>query len=179
MDESHAYDVPSIEQYLIDAQNGRVAIYMSSISAAEILPSKLKRSGSFEEFMDDYNGLIFAIDPTPNVMALAGRLRDLPYKKGISERRRLSTPDAIILATAIYIQEALNVKLDCLHTFDRGRQRGSDGKKAIPIIGYEEWCDGFSGDQAALSGKVTSIKRCDPKHPQPSMNLVQAGLERT
>lgn len=174
MDETHAYDVRSIKQYLSDAQSGKVTIYMSSISAVEILPSKLKKSNSFEDFMDDYQGVIVLSDPGPNVMTLAGRLRDLPYKKGNSEKRRLSTPDAIILATAVHLQEALNVKLDCFHTFDRGKQKSSDGKKAIPIIGYEQWCEGFDVDQRALSEKVTGMNRCEPTHPEPTMDLVQA-----
>jgi len=41
---------------------------------------------------------IIIVDATPNVMHLAAQLKDLPYKKGNSAKRRLGTPDAIMLA---------------------------------------------------------------------------------
>ena len=119
-DESDIYDVVSISHYLEDARKGKATIYCSTLSAAEVLPSYLKAAPSFDEFMDDYIGAIVMIDPSPNVMSFAGQLRDLPYKKGNSFKRRLSTPDAIMLATAVHIREAYSVTLDYFHTYDGG-----------------------------------------------------------
>jgi len=78
----------------------KITIYCSTISSAEVLPSQIKNGGTFEDFMADYEGAVVPQDADPNIMKLSGQLRDLPYKKGNSDQRRLSTPDAIILAVS-------------------------------------------------------------------------------
>src|SRR5690348_3451547 len=80
-DERHAYDVDSIAQYLRDAREGKLRIYTSSLVFAEILPGSLSKPGigSFQDFVDDFQGAIIVVEASPNVMQLAGRLRDLPY----------------------------------------------------------------------------------------------------
>src|SRR5579863_6523628 len=99
-DERDAYDVDSIAQYLNEAREGKHRIYTSSLVFAEILPSSLTKPGigSFQDFVDDFQGAIVVVEASPNVMQLAGCLRDLPYRKSDSRGRRLATPDAIILA---------------------------------------------------------------------------------
>ena len=169
MDEQEAYDVPSIESFLEDAKQGKLKIYASTISSAEVLPSQMKAASSFEAFMDDFEGAIIPIEPNPIVMTLSGRLRDLPYRKGASVNRRLSTPDAIMLATAIHLIEGYRVKLDCLHTFDGGGKKDLDGNRSIPILGYETWCEGLSPDQQAVADKVIHIPRCKPVYPTPEL----------
>jgi hypothetical protein len=169
MDEQAAYDIPSIESFLEDAKQGRLKIYASTISSAEVLPSQMKTAASFEAFMEDFEGAIVPVDPSPIVMTLSGRLRDLPYRKGTSVNRRLSTPDAIILATAVHLVEGYGVKLDCIHTFDGGGKKDLDGNRSIPILGYETWCEGFSPHQQAIADKVIRIPRCKPSHPAPKL----------
>lgn len=170
-DETSAYDIDSIEQYLEEARDGKCLIYSSTMSSAEVLPSHLKTGavGSFEEFLEDFKGAIIPIDPNPNIMTLSGALRDLPYKKGASTRRRLGTPDAVMLATAIHIQEAHRVSLTCFHTFDKGKKKDAEGTGSVPLIGYETWCEGFTPTQMALAKRVIDIKRIEPIHPQPHL----------
>lgn len=171
LNETHAYDVDSIEQYLGEARDGKCIIYSSTLSSAEVLPSQLKAGsvGSFEEFLEDFKGAIVPIDPNPNVMTLSGLLRDLPYKKGTSTKRKLGTPDAVMLATAIHLRDAHGIPLTCFHTFDKGGKKDLDGTNSIPIIGYETWCEGFTPVQMAIAQKVIDLKRIQPIHPEPHL----------
>ncbi|QTI81204.1 PIN domain-containing protein (plasmid) [Roseomonas marmotae] len=168
-DETHAYDIDSIKAHLEDARTGRIKIYVSSIAAAEVLPSRLKVAPSFEDFMDDYLSAIVPFDPSPNVMTLAARLRDLPYMDARGQRRTLSTPDAIMLATAVHLGEAWSVRLAAIHTFDKGGRKDADGSKSVPILGYENCCTGFDPEQMVLAERVIRITRCPPIHPNPKL----------
>lgn len=170
-DEKHAYDIDSIEQYLSDARDGKCVIYSSTMSSAEVLPSHLKNTavGSFEEFLEDFKGAIIPIDPNPNIMTLSGLLRDLPYKKGESTKRRLGTPDAVMLASALHLRDAHSVALTAFHTFDKGKKKDLEGVGSVPLIGYEEWCEGFSPIQMAIAQKVIDMKRAEPIHPEPHL----------
>lgn len=164
------YDVASIEKYLTEAKAGKVMIHASTISSAEVLPSQIKAGGSFEDFLQDFQGAIHAIDPNPNIMSRSGRLRDMTYKKGAGQRK-LGTADAIILATALYLQDAEEIKLAAFHTFDKGRKPDEQGKAPVPLIGFESWCEGFSPEQMAVVGPVVALNRTAPIHPEPDLDF--------
>jgi predicted nucleic acid-binding protein len=102
-DDRASYDVDSIAQYLQEAREGKHRIYASTLVLAEVIPSAIKKPdvGTFQNFIDDLQGAVVLIDPTPNIMLKAAQLKDLPYRKANSKARRLSTPDAIILAKNI------------------------------------------------------------------------------
>jgi predicted nucleic acid-binding protein len=170
--ERAAYDVDSIEQYLTESRDGRHRIYTSSLVFAEILPSSITKLeiGSFAEFVDDFRGAVITIDASPDVMQLAGRPRDLPYRKGTLPGRRLATPDAIILASAVYLVDAFGVKIDHFHTFDEGNRSGPDGRSA-PMLSYQDWCEGFTPEQIAVAKPVIDLDRRRPIHPSPRLSL--------
>lgn len=160
-----AYDLDSIEKYLTEAKAGQVMIHASTISSAEVLPSQIKGGGSFEDFLQDFQGAVHCIDPNPNIMRRSGLIRDLPYSRQGS-KRTLGTPDAIILATALYVQEAEGISLAAFHTFDKG------GKgKAIPLIGLENWCEGFDAQQMGIIAPVIALDRTAPIHPEPELKF--------
>lgn len=169
-----AYDIASIEKYLTEAKAGKVMIHASTVSSAEVLPSQIRAGGSFEDFLKDFQGAVHTIDPTPNVMLRSGRLRDLTYKKGAGERK-LGTADAIILATALYLQDAAGIKLSAFHTFDKGRKPDELGKSPVPLLGFETWCEGFSPDQMAIVQPVIDLNRTPPIHPQPDLDFNTRG----
>jgi predicted nucleic acid-binding protein len=171
-DERAAYDVDSIAQYLIESRDGTHRIYTSSLVFAEVLPSSITKPeiGSFLDFVDDFRGAVVIVDASPDVMQLAGWLRDLPYRKGSSRGRRLATPDAIMLASAVYLVDTLGVKIDHFHTFDEGNRRGPDGR-SVPMLSYEDWCEGFTGDQMAIARPVIDLDRRRPIHPSPRLSL--------
>jgi predicted nucleic acid-binding protein len=169
-DEQTTYDVNSIAQYLTETREGRHKIYTSSLVFAEVLPSSLAKPdvGSFQDFVDDFQGAIIIVDATPIVMQIAGRLRDLPYRKGTSPGRRLATPDAIMLASCLHLADAMGVRVNAFHTFDDGRRRGPDGR-SVPLLSYHEWCEGFTQEQMRVSRRVIELNRCRPLHPSPKL----------
>jgi predicted nucleic acid-binding protein len=163
-EESVTYDVDSIEQYLEEARAGKVKLYTSSVFLAEIAHSKIKKKGvgGPTDFLNDFVGAIVTIDASVNVMDLAGKLKDIPYRKGGSDRRSLSTGDSVMLATALHLQAAYGVKLDAFHTFDDGGK-----KREVPLLSYHEWCEGLRGAKAALAKQVIDLRRERPIHPTP------------
>jgi predicted nucleic acid-binding protein len=168
-DQRDAYDINSISQYLEEAREGKHRIYTSSIVFAEILPSSLKAGfGSFQEFVDDFHGAIIIVDASPNVTQIAGRLRDLPYRKGTSTKRRLATPDAIMLASCIFLIEAMGVRVSTFHSFDNGRARGPEGR-SVPLLSYHEWCEGFTAEQMQIAKPILDLSRRHPIHPSPKL----------
>ncbi|GFE97658.1 hypothetical protein DmGdi_27310 [Gluconobacter sp. Gdi] len=165
-----AYDLSGVEQYIAEAKAGSVVIYTCSVALAEVVPSAFigGKHGSFEEFLRDFRNAVRLVDLNPNVMLMAARLKDLPYRKTGGERK-LGTGDAIMLASCIHLIENYGVAVDAFHTFDSGKKRGLDGGKGMPLLNYEEWCEGFDGSQKDLAQKVIDLKRCNPVHPTPSL----------
>ena len=98
-DETEAYDVNSIAQYIEEAREGKHQIYTSSLVLVEVVPSAIKKPeiGTLMDFVDDLQGAVIIIDASPNVMHGAACLKDLPYKRGKSPgRRRSRSPDQFV-----------------------------------------------------------------------------------
>lgn len=102
-------------------------------------------------------------------MHMAGCLKDLPYRKGKLPVRRLGTPDAIILARAVYARDQLGVSITHFHTFDDGKAKSLEGGRMVPLLSYHEWCDGFTGDQMKIAQPVINLNRQKPIHPAPTL----------
>jgi predicted nucleic acid-binding protein len=175
LDKGTTQDVSGIEQYLYEARNGKCRIYASSLVLAEVVPSAITKQdiGTFHNFIDDLQGAVYIADPSPDVMHQAALLKDLPYRKvGASKARRLSTTDAIILATCLEVRDAFRVKIDAFHTFDDGKKRDPVEGKMVPLISYQDWCDGFSERQKALAAPVINLNRRKPDHPAPTLSPI-------
>lgn len=69
-----------------------------------------------------------------------------------------------MLATAIQLDDAFGVKVDAFHTFDNGGQ-----KRQLPILSYQDWCEGLTGAKAALAKRVVSLPRKPPVHSSPDI----------
>ena len=167
-DEKHIYDVDSIVQYLDEARQRQFRIYTSSIILTEIAASKIKARGvgSGMDFINDLMGVCVVIDASVNILNLAGQLRDLPYRKHQSGKRKLTTGDAIMLASALHLEEAYGARLSAFHTFDDGGTKGE-----VPLLSYHEWCEGFSGAQLTLARRVIDLPRMKPVHPAPKLKM--------
>ncbi|WP_448954842.1 type II toxin-antitoxin system VapC family toxin [Labrys neptuniae] len=163
--------IDQIGQHLDEAKAGKCKIYCSSITVAEINNGHLKKSafGTFPEFLATLKSSVVQVSPDPNIMAVAGQLRSLPYTKG-NGQRSLGTPDAIHLATALALIETFKVPLDAFHTFDSGKSKGPDGRN-VGLLNYHEWCQGLEAD--ALAQRVVSMKRSKPEHPTPMLLVRQ------
>ena len=130
LDSQTTHNIYGIEQYLDEARSGEHRLYASSLVLAEVVPSAITKPevGTFQSFIDDLQGAVTIVTPSPNVMHQAAVLKDLPYRKAGSKGRRLSTTDAIMLASCLEIRDDWGVKIDAFHTFDDGKKRGPEGK---------------------------------------------------
>jgi hypothetical protein len=155
---------------LTDAGEGKVDIFVSTISLAEIGPSKMGKSGLRPiEVLNSISKAIVLVDPTPDIMSVAGHLRDQTYRligepETTAPKRNLSLGDSIHIATAIALREEFGVQNLVLHTFDEGKSKDSEiGKKTVPIIGFQNWCRDCGNDEEVM--KAIEIKRGKPEHP--------------
>jgi predicted nucleic acid-binding protein len=150
-----------IVQFLEDAQRGDCVIHCSTITMAEITRHNCKRETDFDAFLEQWGAGIVSTSPDPNTMRIASELRSAIYLKTGGERK-LHTPDAIHLATALTLIDAYGVSLDEFHTFDQGKKRDPDGK-GVPLLGYEIWCEQCADDP--LVKRIIDLTRCKPQHP--------------
>jgi predicted nucleic acid-binding protein len=174
LDQGTSHNVAGIEQYLHEARNGKHRIYSSSLVLAEVVPSAITKPGvgTFQDFIEDLQGAVILMNSSPDVMHRAALLKDLPYKKAnASKVRRLSTTDAIMFASCLEVRDVLGIKIDAFHTFDDGKKRNPVDGKMVPLISYQDWCDGFTPDQKALAAHVINLNRREPDHPSPTLTL--------
>jgi len=165
--ETDAYDIDSINQFINEASAKKHHIYTSSMVFAEVTPSRLNNNsfGTFQEFLDDFEGMVTTISADPNILTLAGNLKDLPFKKGKSTGRILTTGDATMLATAIELEDTYDVKIDHFHTFDDGKGKtGPEGGKGVSLLNFADWCEGI--ETHPLVKRVLELDRCPPIHPE-------------
>jgi predicted nucleic acid-binding protein len=165
--EAYADYLEDIGQFLREAQKGDLTIHCSTITIAEITKANLRSSLNYEDFQKLWGAGIVPVTPDVNMMKTASELRSLVYTKTGGERK-LSTPDAIHLASALGLQETYGVKIDAFHTFDMGKSRDHDGK-GVPMIGFEDWCEKCKDDP--LAKKVVDLTRCKPEHPNKGLDV--------
>lgn len=169
-EEQDAYGpyIEHIAQYLRECKERKCVIYTSTISIAEITDSCMKKNvtyGNFTSFLNDYQSLIIPIEATPNIMRIAASIKGLVYAK-TGGRRVVGTGDAIHLASALALDDTYGVGLSKFHTFDAGNSKGVDGK-AVPILGFETWCEACKSDLSAT--KIMNMPRERPSHPSPEL----------
>lgn len=87
------------------------------------------------------------------------------------QTRRLSTPDAIFLASCVELKQAHGIKIDVFHTFDDGKKRDPVDGKMVPLLSYQEWCHEFLPSQMVIAQPVIDLNRGRPIHPSPKMTF--------
>lgn len=88
-DDRGAYgsSIDDIAQYIDEAKRQKWQIISSSLLFAEFAFSKVKNSkiGKIEDLFEDIQSFCTLVEPNPNIMQLAGKLRAVPYKKTIAQ----------------------------------------------------------------------------------------------
>ncbi|GBQ62267.1 hypothetical protein AA103196_0264 [Ameyamaea chiangmaiensis NBRC 103196] len=166
----------NLQWFLNDAKNGKCKIHISTISLAEILPSRIVNGiyGNIDNFLSDFQGHLIPVTPNTNIMRMAAKLRDQQYQKfvsqasGYSSPRRLDSPDAIILASAVYLEKANGIKFEAFHTYDNGGKRRPEGGKSVPILSIEEWCRSDLNYDSIVAD-VIALTRQQPLHSNPQL----------
>ena len=162
--------VDHIKKYLEESALGEVDIYISTITLAEIRPSAISKIGmSPLQVLSAISASFIPIDTSPDIMSLAGYLRDQRYREinvpeSKASSRPLGTGDAIHLATAVALREEFGVQNLTLHSFDEGKSKSTEeGSKTVPILGFEKWCRDCADDEEIQ--KVISVPKKKPEHP--------------
>lgn len=166
--------VGDIEQYIKDAREKRIKIHFSTIAFTEVRPRYLrpKGFGSAAQFFTELGSAFCPFDPNPNILSLAGLIRDCdptnPTDPNVGEenKRSIGTPDAIQLATCLYLQDVCWLSDIVFHTFDQGKGKNWEGK-CVPLIGFERWFP--SSGRTPQIERVCQLSRCMPKHPTPDL----------
>lgn len=127
--------VSDIERYIRDAKNGTRKIYFSAIVYAEIRQSAVKRGreNEHDQFFSDLSSAFIPVDVSPNIGALAGRLRAVqpqnpPPVQKTEKTRLLGTGDSIHLATAIFLKQFIGLSDVVFHTLDEGKGETWEGR---------------------------------------------------
>ena len=170
--EHHAYDIASLERFISELKSPpKCKIYTSGVSLAEVTPKRLKNPNyeNFESFLNDFKKSISIVDPSPFIYSRAGRLRDVKYKKKGSNKRILTLGDAIMLASALELEDTYDIKLDAFHTYDNGYGKGHPEGKGLPVLSYHEWLEDVKvgGDIE----RVVNLNRCKPIHSTPELSF--------
>jgi len=161
--------VSDIDQYIQDVQANKRTVYFSSLVYTEIRPRFLRHRGilSIQDFFADLGATFTAIDPNPNILMMAGEMRDIdtanpsdPNTKG----RVLGTPDSIHLATCLYLRDILGVSDVVFHTFDDGKGSNWEGR-CVPLLSFQNWYPNSSRPQVIQD--VCNLPRRPPLYPQP------------
>lgn len=119
--------VDHIHKYLEEADRKSCEIFISTITLAEIAPSKMGKSGlAPAQVLSSMSKSFVLFDTSPGIMSLAGHLRDQRYRhvdgpEDKAASRSLSLGDSIHLATAVALQDEFGVQNLKLHTFDEGK----------------------------------------------------------
>ncbi|MCP5365843.1 MAG: PIN domain-containing protein [Hyphomicrobiales bacterium] len=163
--------VDHISEYAKDAEDGKVGIFISSMALAELRPSLVVNTGETPaSIVSRLCGFIAIIDTVPDIMSLAGELRDNRFVCStdgpkVPERTRpLSPGDAIQLATGIWMREYAGVQDLEFHTFDEGKRKDTIDGKTVPMIGFHNWCKGL--DSVEVVSLAKELKRKKPDHPR-------------
>lgn len=167
--------VDEIGDYIKDAKKGEYRIWYSTITLAEIRPSHLKKRGygSIAEFFADFQGAFHPVESNPNIMMMVAELRDVPRshptKENAVNKWPIGTPDAIQLASCLYLRDVIGVKDIKFHSFDTGSGKTWEGR-CVGLINFEEWFPDSIGKHHLIDG-VCAIPRTLPHHPQPRLQI--------
>ena len=157
---------------LHEAKSGKKRIYHSTILYAEMRP-KLLKSGGFNSVGDliaDMEAVLLPIGASPNIMMMAGRLRDhffyrAPGVRQKDEKNRvMSVPDAIQLATCLHLKHDRGVSDIEFHTFDDGRGKNYE-ERAVSLLSLHEYSGHLQGHEDI--DKACALTRIKPKLEQP------------
>ncbi|MEZ5872855.1 MAG: hypothetical protein R3D32_13655 [Nitratireductor sp.] len=127
---------------LDEAKVGKRKIWISTILFAEFRPNLLStntRINSISDLVTEMEGVLIPVAPNMDITLRAGRMRRHSFYKPDGERqhnekkRVLSVPDAIQLATCLFVKEALGINDIEFHTFDDGRGSNYE-EKAVSLL---------------------------------------------
>jgi hypothetical protein len=163
-----------ISRFVDEAKSKRRRIHFSTLTFAEMRQEHFKGSsyGGIRDFFHDLGANFYPIAPDPNIMIMASEIRSArstnPGDPG-ADSRVVATPDAIILATALFARDSMKVADLVLQSTDEGKGKSWAGK-CIPIVGFERWYP--EATRTPRIQQVCELPKERPSHPEPMLGLV-------
>lgn len=155
-------------------------LWVISVLFAELRPSSFK-PGNFatlNDFVRYIRSIVTVVNPDPYTMLRAAHLRDFkwrrpPSKRSADEKARCMTlGDAIHIASALYVKEAMNVPDLEFLTFDNSADKSVEtdpDTKSLPLLNLEEFTHEISSDPDVFA--VVSLPRLRPVLPQSTIDF--------
>src|SRR5271166_6533688 len=158
-----------IETILTEAASGKRRIWANSILFAELRPSAFVagRFSALAEFTRYLRSIATFVTADPNTMLRAARLRDVKWQRPAALRRPgeeprfMSLTDAIQIASALWVKEAVGVSDLEFLTFDDGvADRDEAGGRRLSLLRLQEYLDDSPADSDVLA--AVGLARVEP-----------------
>jgi|SRR5271166_3084076 len=158
-----------IETILTEAATGKRRIWVNSVLFAEMRPSLFVK-GEFPAIADlarYIRSIATFVTADPNTMLRAARLRDVKWQRPAALRRPgeeprfMSLTDAIQIASALWVKEAVGVSDLEFLTFDDGvADRDEAGGRRLSLLRLQEYLDDSPADSDVLA--AVGLARVEP-----------------
>lgn len=157
-----------IETILTEAAIGRRRVWVSSVLFAELRPS-LFVPGRFPDIADFacyLRSIATLVTPDPNTMLRAARLRDVKWQRPAALRGPGETPrfmsliDAVQLASALWVKEAVGVDDLEFLTFDDLDPDGADVGPHLSLLRLQDYADDLPADSDVMA--AVGLARVEP-----------------
>ena len=142
-----------IEMILTEAVVAKHRVWMSSILFAELRPSMFipGRFATLFELTRYFRSLATFVTPDPNIMLRAARLRDVKWQR---PQKPMSLGDAIQIASALWVKEALGVPdLEFLLIDEQPRTDGVRGGLCHSTVRLQDYADNAHTDSDAKAAR--------------------------
>jgi hypothetical protein len=172
-----------IETILTEAAVAKRRVWVSSILFAELRPSTFVpgRFDTLFQLTRYLRSLATLVTPDPNTMLRVARLRDAKWQRPAAVRhadekpRSMSLGDAIQIASALWVKEAIGVPDLEFLTFDDWSSEEAKGMRRLSLLHLQDYAD----DAHANSDVMAAIRltRVEPVgHLQAVPHSVAAGI---
>jgi hypothetical protein len=175
-----------IETILTQAVVAKRRVWISSILFAELRPSKfvVGRFDTLFELTRYLRALATVVTPDPNTMMRAARLRDAKWRRAAAMGQADETPrsmslgDAIQIASALWVKEAIGIPdLEFLMFDERSLNEG--GGRRLSLLGLEDYAENADANQdlTAAAGS-TRVEPVLPQRSSPHFDWAEARFKR-
>lgn len=169
-----------IDQILSEAVgvNPKRHLWVSSVIFAELRPSSFTpgRFSDIYELASYIRSIATVVNPDPNMMLRAARLRDIkwarPNKNGNELNRCMTLGDAIHIVSALWVKEVEKIPDLEFLTFDNSADKSVEtdaGTKSLPLLNIENYTDGLADNPDVKA--VLLLPRMRPMLKSPRLRV--------
>jgi hypothetical protein len=172
-----------IETILTKAAVAKRRVWVSSILFAELRPSMFV-PGRFATLLDltrYLQSLATVVTPDPNTMMRAARLRDAKWQRPAALRqadekpRSMSLSDAIQIASALWVKEAIGVPDLEFLTFESSTSNEPREGRSLSLLRLQDYADEAHADSDVMAAvRLTRLEPALRAHPIPQSALARA-----